>query len=657
MLITAQPRTPIRLPLETAFTIDFAALLPEGAVLQGVGLESDFGGRQQALDRLGEQEGTVVSFMPREDWTGLALDPMDPLASVGRLVLYIDIDEPIFIELLPSLPAVDEKPILKGTAGQDTLVHDAGDPQGSTTALIDTSGGSDRAGVVNGAAILLGRSGDDTMTGWNLDDALYGGGGRDILFGGAGNDRLLGLTGDDRLFGGMGRDLLAGGVGNDLLTGGADEDTLSAGPGNDTLRGEAGDDLILVAQRTGDPDTRPANMVLAYGGDGNDIFDVLRPIQERGDSRSAPVAEDGGMVDLYGGLGADDIYMYEIAGGSLYGGEGDDNISGGVARDVTGSVALFGGAGNDNLYGGLGSDIYGGTGDDIVNLMEGGKATTGDGNDTVYIVTNYLADSTSGTGGEVYGGGGSDTVTGNQRGDTIHGGDGDDSLSGWAGNDRLFGGVGVDTLWGGAGNDWLSGGDGDDQLYASDDNSYTDEDIANGLVGLGDTLFGGAGDDQLWTDRVGHTLYGGSGNDSLVASQANTYATDPSVLDGGLGDDTLQGAGSSSATGGDGSDTFLLDMGSSIGPHVMNVGDFVRGEDKLEFSSGGGGAQGITTFYQGTLDNVDPIPGLTVAWESEGTNRVRAEVDWNGDGVSDGTFIVTGVGDLMLSDFAGFFPT
>jgi glycerophosphoryl diester phosphodiesterase len=63
---------------------------------------------------------------------------------------------------------------------------------------------------------------------------------------------------------------------------------------------------------------------------------------------------------------------------------------------------------------------------------------------------------------DVYGGGGNDTIIGNNLNnyltgavgnDYLSGGAGDDELAGDAGNDTLNGGVGNDLLWGGAGND------------------------------------------------------------------------------------------------------------------------------------------------------------------------------------------------------------
>ena len=80
-------------------------------------------------------------------------------------------------------------------------------------------------GNANDVVVILGGSGNDTLTGTagadyidannrpgNLTvadtDTLNGGGGNDILFGRFGNDSLNGGTGDDKLDGGDGNDIL-----------------------------------------------------------------------------------------------------------------------------------------------------------------------------------------------------------------------------------------------------------------------------------------------------------------------------------------------------------------------------------------------------------------------------------------------------------------
>jgi Ca2+-binding RTX toxin-like protein len=62
---------------------------------------------------------------------------------------------------------------------------------------------------------------------------------------------LLGTTGDDSLTGGSGADLINGGAGNDSLSGSDGNDILNGGTGNDTLDGGAGNDVYLFAKGDG----------------------------------------------------------------------------------------------------------------------------------------------------------------------------------------------------------------------------------------------------------------------------------------------------------------------------------------------------------------------------------------------------------------------
>jgi serralysin len=84
---------------------------------------------------------------------------------------------------------------------------------------------------------------------------------------------------------------------------------------------------------------------------------------------------------------------------------------------------------------------------DIENAIGGG------GNDT--IVGNDLAN-------RLEGGLGEDIIRGGDRNDTLLGGRGNDRLLGGADNDTLDGGADDDTLTGGTGRDWLAGGLGAD---------------------------------------------------------------------------------------------------------------------------------------------------------------------------------------------------
>jgi Ca2+-binding RTX toxin-like protein len=101
--------------------------------------------------------------------------------------------------------------------------------------------------------------------------------------------------------------------------------------------------------------------------------------------------------------------------------------------------------------------------------------------------------------GQVRGGAGNDTITGDSRSNTLRGGAGDDTLTGGSGNDALFGEAGADTLYGGAGADTLFGGGG------------TGTDAA-------DTLYGGDGVDILEGDTKPNTFVCDGKNTSTGSS-------------------------------------------------------------------------------------------------------------------------------------------
>jgi len=80
--------------------------------------------------------------------------------------------------------------------------------------------GTNRADVLNvnpsTASIVVGRAGNDTITGGSLTDIICGGFGNDTVDGAAGDDALYGGFGNDRLTGGAGADLFSGGFGIDF---------------------------------------------------------------------------------------------------------------------------------------------------------------------------------------------------------------------------------------------------------------------------------------------------------------------------------------------------------------------------------------------------------------------------------------------------------
>ena len=109
------------------------------------------------------------------------------------------------------------------------------------------------------------------------------------------------------------------------------------------------------------------------------------------------------------------------------------------------------------------------------------------------------------------------------------------------GNDLLTGNDGADILNGGFGDDRLSGGFQDDSLNGGADVDRLEE-SGNANFTLTNSSLTGLGTDTL-TAIESVSLSGASGNNALDASGA----TIPVVLDGGAGDDVLQGGTSADA--------------------------------------------------------------------------------------------------------------
>lgn len=104
----------------------------------------------------------------------------------------------------------------------------------------------------------------------------------------------------------------------------------------------------------------------------------------------------------------------------------------------------------------------------------------------------------------VFGGDGSDTVSGGEDDDTVYGGSGSISVDGGEGSDTFHGGSGSANVDGGDDDDYLYGGSGINYLSGGDD-----EDWIEGGIGA-NTLSGGAGYD---------TIQAGSGTNDITAGE------------------------------------------------------------------------------------------------------------------------------------------
>lgn len=235
-----------------------------------------------------------------------------------------------------------------------------------------------------------------------------------------------------------------------------------------------------------------------------------------------------------GGLGPDLQVVSTNSPFALFGGQGDDILTGGVFTDV-----IQGNQGDDILSGGPGADtIFGGQGDDVINGGAGANFLHGNlGADTLVSL-------------------GASTMLGGQGDDSITGSVGADYLSGDLGDDTVNGGGGLDLIYGQAGDDVLTAGLGASQLFGGDG----DDLITTTAESRGSLLQGNEGDDILISLGVNDTLVGGQGDDVLTASGAG-----PSVLTGDAGNDVLRGGGGADRlTGGLGNDTLAGGAGADV---------------------------------------------------------------------------------------------
>ncbi|MEM1343237.1 MAG: calcium-binding protein [Pseudomonadota bacterium] len=389
--------------------------------------------------------------------------------------------------------------------------------------------------------IIRGTAGDDTLVGDANPNRLQGLAGSDLLQGQGDNDTLQGGRDQDSLLGGPGDDSLLGGSGNDILEG---------GPGADFLDGGADIDILTYAFENTAVTVNLANPSRNAGGAAGDVTNRIENLIGTvfGDDLTGNTAPN--RIE---GLNGDDVLRGQFGRDTLFGGQGDDTLFALVAsnRSETSSNDLFGGLGNDLLIGAAGGDLLDGGPDEDTLQGEAGNDILlgGDGDDT--LEGGPGADSLDGGAGlntVSYQGattGATVNLVNNARnagaaaGDVLSGfqiliGSGlADDLTGSALADDIFGGAGNDVLRGQFGVDLLDGGAGDDTLFALVASNRS-ETFANALVGGpgNDLLIGAAGPDDLSGDAGTDTLLGEAGDDVLRGG------TGADALDGGPGTDT-----------------------------------------------------------------------------------------------------------------------
>ncbi len=177
-----------------------------------------------------------------------------------------------------------------------------------------------------------------------------------------------------------------------------------------------GGDAFLSTTRAGTLLTRPGTTLHIHGSRSHETFELT--------NTGFITADVDGILYEYQGTKIDAI--------AIHGHKGDDTIV--IDEGITQRTLIYGGRGDDTLSGGSGADqLYGGRGKDI---LIGNK--------------------------------GADRLSGGDHDDRLHGGAGFDTLLGDKGDDRLLGGLDRDVLYGGLGSDYIEGGSGIDELHGGD---------------------------------------------------------------------------------------------------------------------------------------------------------------------------------------------
>jgi Ca2+-binding RTX toxin-like protein len=369
------------------------------------------------------------------------------------------------------------------------------------------------------------------------------------------------------------------------VNGTSQADRITMGSGGVNLDGTNDEEVTEIPDTGTDISDAGVETWTLNGLAGNDV------VVADGSSSGSEFPADAGAVTLNGGDGSDPLVVGGEGADTLNGGEGNDHLEGGNGNDSMngdggndtfdadadpdGADAMNGGAGTDTadysnrrptspvnvslapelvVAPATGDDGATGELDDVANME---RAFGGDGDDTLTAaaLTGTTAPSVT-----LFGGDGTDNLTGGDGNDQLLGEDDDDILAGGAGNDRMDGGDGDDTEDGGTGNDNFDQTDprnGSDEIdgeggvdrvrYSGRSATVTvtiDGTANDGETGEGDNIStdtervtGGRGDDELTAGAGGSTLSGGGGDDDLTGLGGND------TLKGGGDEDTLDGAG------------------------------------------------------------------------------------------------------------------
>jgi Ca2+-binding RTX toxin-like protein len=222
----------------------------------------------------------------------------------------------------------------------------------------------------------------------------------------------------------------------------------------------------------------------------------------------------------------------------------------------------------------------------------------------------------------LYGGSGDDVLNGGSGGDRFFGQSGDDTINGRGGADFLFGGSADDALTGGDADDFAFGQNGaDDMIW----NPGDDTDLNEGGAGEDDVIVNGGGGEESFTTTANGTrvrfdrlnpapfaidigtsenlVVNMNGGDDSFSATGNLAALISITVDGGAGDDTLLGSNGADLLIGGGDDDFI-DGQQGADVALLGAGNDVfqwdpgDGNDVIE---GGAGFDGVV--FNGSAGN------------------------------------------------------
>jgi VCBS repeat-containing protein len=355
--------------------------------------------------------------------------------------------------------------------------------------------------------------------------------------------------------------------------------------------------------------------------------------------------------------GVSDVTPYgdTLSGSNIYGGNGDDTISGTNGNDV-----LEGGAGKDTINGFSGDDVLiGGAGDDTLD--------GGDGNDILI------------------GGGGNDTLMGGSGDDILYAGPGNDTFEDTDGRGTFNGGTGADSYSVNVSQNTLiidpdfinginiSGISADQTIYTLDNGyfelidkssdrsfltienisslltldsklNFSNNEIINSAY-LGYSTSEGSDNFSVYNSALGVKIDLRGGDDSLEGSLHDD------IITGGAGNDDIRGmAGDDVIIGGDGDDYLSGGKGNDwiSGGSGIDTVSYIDGEHGIYANL----ATGIVTDdgfgSHDTLDSVENISGSSLNDVIIGSDADNNIISGSGDDVID-----AGKGNDTIFDIAG----